>query len=394
MEQITNKLSQLSIKKEKGQYFTTDVGLQEHVVSMIKNKPSVILEPSCGRGDLVNACINRFSECRFVLYEIDKSIQLLPSLKENNEIVYKDFLKTEIDTCFDTIIGNPPFVSQKNANKNMYIQFIDKCYKLLNPNGELIFIVPYSFLRSTSGTKQIDSMLKSGSFTDIYHADDERLFEGASVDVIVFRYQKGLEHVSKIKYNDVCVDYTVTNGIFRFDTNDNKQMVKDVFDVYVGIVSGLDRVFKNEQYGNVRMKTDIDRDDTFIYIDRLPDEGTELRGYLEDNKEKLMNRKICKMTENNWYKFGAIRNNKIMESKNGSRCIYVKTISRKSEIACVDTVRYFGGSLLMMLQKDDNTHIDLDRIVDCINSNEFKKQFMSNGRCIISHNQLANSFIV
>ena len=134
---------------------------------MIKNKPSVILEPSCGRGDLVNVCINRFSECRFVLYEIDKSIQLLPSLKENNEIVYKDFLKTEIDTCFDTIIGNPPFVSQKNANKNMYIQFIDKCYKLLNPNGELIFIVPYSFLRSTSGTKQIDSMLKSGSFTDI-----------------------------------------------------------------------------------------------------------------------------------------------------------------------------------------------------------------------------------
>ena len=393
MENITDKLSKLTIKKDKGQYFTTDIGLQEHVLNMIKNNPSVILEPSCGRGDLVQAYNSRFSNCRFVLYEIDKSIQLLPSLKENNQIIYQDFLKTDIDTCFDTIFGNPPFVSQKNANKNMYIQFIDKCYKLLNPNGELIFIVPYSFLRSTNGTKQIDIMMKSGSFTDIYHANNEKLFEGASVDVIVFRYQKGLEHVDKIKYNGINVDYTIIDGIFRFDTKENERMIKDIFDVYVGMVSGLDKVLKNEQYGNVTMKTDIDRDDTFIYIDKLPDEGTELRDYLENRKDKLMNRKICKMTENNWYKFGAIRNNKIMENKNGSRCIYVKTISRKNDIACVDTVRYFGGSLLMMLQKD-NSNIDLDKIVDYINSNEFKKQFMSNGRCIISHNQLINSFIL
>ena len=48
----------------------------------------------------------------------------------------------------------------------------------------------------------------------------------------------------------------------------------------------------------------------------------------------------------------------------------------------------------MMLQKNLHDDIDLDKIVEYINSNEFKNQFISNGRCIISHNQLVNSFIM
>lgn len=397
MEHITEELNKLSIRKNKGQYFTTDVGLQKQVLDMIKNNPETILEPSCGRGDLVDACANRFKTCTFILYEIDNTITLLPSLTKHNKIIYQDFLKTDIDTCFDTIVGNPPFVSEKNTSKNMYVQFIEKCYKILNHNGELIFIVPYSFLKSTSGTKLIDTMLKSGSFTDIYHANNEKLFEGASIDVIVFRYQKGLLNISQINYNGNLVNYTVTNGIFIFNQKRNKKRVKDMFDVYVGMVSGLDKVFKNRYHGKVSMKTDIDKDELFIFINELPDEGMELRDYLENNKEKLMGRRICKITENNWFKFGAIRNNKIMKSKKGWKCIYVKTMSRKETIACVDTVRYFGGSLLMMLPKnvdDENNNLDLDEVVHYINSDEFKEQFMSNGRCIISHNQLVNSFIV
>ena len=37
-----------------GQYFTTSTELQEKVYSFILNKPSLILEPSMGRGDLIN----------------------------------------------------------------------------------------------------------------------------------------------------------------------------------------------------------------------------------------------------------------------------------------------------------------------------------------------------
>lgn len=40
-------------KKKLGQYFTTDLILQEKVYGFIKNKLDVILEPSFGRGDLV-----------------------------------------------------------------------------------------------------------------------------------------------------------------------------------------------------------------------------------------------------------------------------------------------------------------------------------------------------
>lgn len=397
MDKLTTQLSKLSIKKDLGQYFTTDLGLQKKVVDLVKNNPQTVLEPSCGRGDLVGAIQHRFRECQFVLYEIDKSIELLQCVKDrNSQIIYEDFLETDVGRSFDTIVGNPPFVSGKVRNKNMYIRFIEKCYKMLNNDGELIFIVPYAFLKSTSGTKLIDKMVQSGSFTDIYHTNNEKLFHGASVDVIVFRYQKGLLKHPTITYNDTEVNYTITNGIISFrERESDMRMIHEIFDVYVGLVSGLDKVFRNDEHGNISVKMDIDRDDKFIFLDELPAKGTTVRKYLEENKDKLMKRRICKITEKNWYKFGAIRNNRVMEDKADQRCIYIRTVSRRNIVACVDTVRYFGGSLLMMIPKVDNVNneIDLDSIADSMNSSDFRDQFMSNGRFIISHHTLCNHYI-
>ena len=56
-----------------GQYFTINIKLQEKVYEFIKNKPSIILEPSVGRGDLVNYIIKK-KDIKFVMYEIDKKI--------------------------------------------------------------------------------------------------------------------------------------------------------------------------------------------------------------------------------------------------------------------------------------------------------------------------------
>ena len=56
MDTLTNELEKLNLhKKSLGQYFTTDITCQDNVIKLIKNNPDIILEPSCGRGDLVKA---------------------------------------------------------------------------------------------------------------------------------------------------------------------------------------------------------------------------------------------------------------------------------------------------------------------------------------------------
>jgi hypothetical protein len=51
-------------------------------------------------------------------------------------------------------------------------------------------------------------------------------------------------------------------------------------------------------------------------------------------------------------------------------------------------VNYFGGGLIMMIPKNE---IDLDKVVNFINSAKFKENFTFSGRFKIGHRQLSNS---
>lgn len=119
----------------KGQYFTKNIILKEKVLEFIKNKPKLILEPSIGRGDLVDYVMKNMDknmDVKFNMFEIDNKIQLLSGINKDN-VEYNDFLKSKIDIRYTTIIGNPPYVKTKKGN--LYIDFINKCYNLLKENG-------------------------------------------------------------------------------------------------------------------------------------------------------------------------------------------------------------------------------------------------------------------
>ena len=167
-----------------GQYFTTSTELQEKVYSFILNKPSLILEPSMGRGDLINYVSERDNSIKFDMYEIDNTINILNKYISRDKVIFGDFLEQSIQTKYKTIIGNPPYAN------NLHIHFIYRCYDLLEIGGELVFIVPTNFLTDTPTSSLLDSMIRNGSFTHIYHPNNTDLYEGASVDVVVFRYCK------------------------------------------------------------------------------------------------------------------------------------------------------------------------------------------------------------
>lgn len=372
-------------KKKYGQYFTTNKTLREKVVGLIRNSPKTILEPSSGQGDLIQEVKLRYPKITFDAYEIDNTI---PVLSEVSNIKYQDFLQVKFRKKYHTIIGNPPFV--KTESGNLYLDFIKKCYQLLNPNGELIFIVPSDFLKLTSASKIILEMMENGSFTDIYHPNDERIFADANIDIILFRYQKSKELDKKVIYNDKELFIQNNKGILTFtETEKSQEMMSSLFDIYVGIVSGKDEIYKNDQLGNISVLTGENKNEKFIYLTSFPSNQKELDKYLEDNKKVLMERKIKNFNEKNWFEWGAPRNIKLMEKLKGKDCIYIYNLTRKDKVAFKGKVEYFGGNLLIMIPKNPNQ--DLDKTINYLNSDKFKKNYLYSGRFKIGQRQLACS---
>ena len=401
---------------EKGQYFTTNVSLKKKVFEYILNKPDVILEPSFGQGDLAKYTQDEFKKNEKVvsydMYEIDEKIKMLDNIDLHVTYEYCNFLTKDITKKYKTIIGNPPYVKTKTGN--LYIDFIDKCITLLEPNGELIFIIPSDFFKLTMAKKILIKILKQGSFTHIYHPNDENLFENASIDVIIFRYVKNPKLKKRVIYdnsNDKKLLYiTNSDGLITFTEKDQKNMkkIEDLYDLYVGIVSGKDSIYKNDEMGNISVLNGMNVNNgvnslkihKFIYTKTYPSGNTEIDNYLLSNKEELMKRKIRKFNSSNWFEWGAPRNIKTMEEYKDRECIYVINITRKNIVAFKDKVQYFGGSLIMLKPKDNITEIlnlELDdiinRTISQLNSDEFKKIFTYSNRFKIGHRQLSKSFI-
>jgi adenine-specific DNA-methyltransferase len=381
-------------KKSLGQYFTTDISLKNAVCEFIKNIPSRILEPCVGQGHLVSYILNKFPTITIDMYEIDKTIDLLEDI--DGHVNYCDFLQKSIDVKYNTIVGNPPFVRTKTGN--LYIDFIQKCYNLLHYGGELIFIVPSDFFKLTSSVKIIKEMILSGTFTDIYHPNKENLFQDANIDVLVFRYCKDPTLTNDINYNSTHMKLIHNNGLITFkrhlDANiqpqTQSQNLSDIFNIYVGLVSGREEVFKHPTLSNIEVLNGENAADKYIFIEKFPSENTIINDYLLHNKQILLDRAIKSFTEKNWFEWGAPRNIKVMQTNVGKPCIYVYNLTRQENVAFIGKVQYFGGGLLMMLPKETLTKEQLKIYVNYLNSQEFKQSFTFSGRFKIGQRQLCN----
>ena len=379
----------MATKHDLGQYYTTHNELKEKVFEFILNSPNNILEPSIGRGDLIIFITNRLPNITFDMYEIDNTIELLTNIQKPN-VIYGDFMAQPITKLYKTIVGNPPYVRTKKGN--LYIDFTEKCYNLLDANGELIFIVPSDFLKLTSASKLLNIMMTHGTFTHIFHPHNEKMFANASIDVILFRYCKNSLIDKKVLYNDKMLYISNSNGLITFDEkiNNNSALFQDYFDIYVGLVSGKEEVYKNEELGNIEVLNGHNKFEKYIYIENYPCENEKINEYLIEHKNELITRGIRKFNEKNWFEWGAPRNISTINSNLGKECIYIYNLTRKSDVSFLGKVNYFGGGLLMLKPKK---LCDLNKIVTYINSSTFKANFMFSGRFKIGHRQICNSYI-
>jgi adenine-specific DNA-methyltransferase len=112
--------------------------------------------------------------------------------------------------------------------------------------------------------------------------------------------------------------------------------------------------------------------------------------HLLKNKKVLIERQIKKFNENNWWEWGAPRNIKKMEIYHGVECIYIRSCTRNKIVAFIGKVDYFAGLLMLRPTKKCN----LQKVIDYLNDEEFKFNYMYSGRFKIGQRQLCNSYIL
>lgn len=394
-----------NLKKSRGQFFTTKKKVLDVLISLIKNNGN-ILEPSAGEGHIVKQ-IEDYLNKDVISVELD--LDKISSKICRGEIVndnFFNFIKTS--NKFNTIIGNPPFVKLKNVenetvkllpekipgNGNLYYYFIKYCVNLLNDGGELVFIVPKEWLYNVSAQFVRDFLKDNGGFTHFIDCGEEKLFDDADVPALcIFRYEK--DYTGKVNYyksiNDYHsdlydkIDVKYSNTISFTDENYVGKIISDFFYVKVGIVSGAEKIFKKPnflEFNNNSMIKIMGTDkqlieyifvDSYTVFENIP---KNVKDYLLPYKDKLISRKISKFTENNWWKYGAVRNFKLMVSD--SKRIYGLMKTRKDDIFWVgNSNEFFGGGLIGLFPKE-GVNLDLEKVVNFLNSEEFKKIMKEN----------------
>lgn len=362
-----------------GQVFTPP-----HIVSemlMLRKNYGSCLEPSAGNGSF----FNQISKC--VGIEIDpKHCQ--------QGMLNIDFFDYDVSNKFDTIIGNPPYVQHKYINEitrqkldyslfdersNLYLFFIEKCIKHLNDSGELIFITPRDFLKSTSSMKLNQFLYSQGTITDLIDLGDSRIFNQAQPNCVIFRFEKG----NFSRKTNISKQFVCNNGQLYFTDNQYSVLLSDIFSVKVGGVSGKDQIFKNEQHGNQDFVTSITcktgKTQKMVFVEQ----PTE---YLKTHREILIKRKIRSFNEQNWWQWG--RKHHISDRKR----IYVNTKTRNKQPFFLHECNHYDGSVLALFPH--NQDVDLIELTKQLNAvNWFELGFVCDGRFLFSQKSLENTML-
>lgn len=364
---------------ELGQVFTPQTIVAD-MLALRKNFGTA-LEPSCGDGAFLQN-INPI-----IGIEIDKKFN-------QNNVLNMDFFDYSLNNKFDTIIGNPPYVryqdiltSTKNKltsysqlfdkRTNLYLFFIYKSILHLNDGGELIFITPRDFLKSTSAIKLNEFIYQNGTITDFIDLGDAKIFQNAQPNCAIWRFEK-----NNFKRNtNIIKEFSCVNGQLLF--TDNRYTIKfsDLFFVKVGAVSGCDEIFVNEEWGNldfVYSKTaQTGKTRKMIYNQNIP--------YLLPFKDKLIKRKIRHFNQTNWYCWG-----RDYYKSNAPR-IYVNTKTRNKKPFFTHSCTNYDGSVLAIFPKFNCNLQTLNKIIDELNNVHWQELgFVCDGRFLFSQKSLEN----
>lgn len=319
-----------SDKKLNGAFFTPKDVVNFMINDISPNKNDRCLDPSCGCGAFLVGLIDYYKKkynktikniIKDNIYGFDileynvKRSKIILSLyallddeileDEDFHIYHKDSLNYNIDTKFDIVIGNPPYVkfqdidepnrksllknwqTTKKGTFNTYFAFFELGYKLLTNNGKMGFITPNNYFTSLAGLPLREFFLNNKCIYKIIDFKSIKIFDAQTYTALTFIDKNKNKNIlyDRIKgnqnYQDFLkkLDYSHNNidnlnnkkwRLLKSNEQDNIKSIeaigtpiKELFDISVGIATLKDEVyfidgttlnngfFKKEIQGNI-----------------------------------------------------------------------------------------------------------------------------------------------
>ena len=378
-----------------GQVFTPPA-IVDCMLRLVHNRGRV-LEPACGDG----AFLQHLPDALGI--EVDPR-HAPPGAEVMN------FFELGEDERFDTIIGNPPYVryqdiapgtlgligeSVLDKRANLYLFFIEKCLRLLEPGGELIFITPRDFLKATSAVPLNARLFEVGTITDFIDLGDLHLFDDATPNCAIWRFVRG-DETRRTRYAALGASDGITGlqtlvweerrfvesgGHLLFARHDYRMRLADIAFVKVGAVSGADELYADEIHGN--------RD--FVCSSTARNGKTRRMIWCEPGEPppeallphhaRLIARRIRSFDEYNWWQWGR----GYYQSEQPR--VYVNNKTRRAKPFFVHDCPHYDGAVMAIFAHDPK--VDVHALAAALNAVDWDDLgFVCDGRFLFTQRSL------
>lgn len=323
-----------------------------------------------------------------------------------------DFFAYGESERFATVIGNPPYVRFQDigpdtailldsplfdGRSNLYLFFIEKAIRHLEPGGELIFITPRDFLKATSAVRLNRWLYEQGTITDAIELGDARVFAGALPNCLIWRFERG-NPIRRTRYaeigagSDLAAElaaprweerhFMEVGGHLLFTRAAYPLCVHQLFSVKVGAVSGADDLYASPEHGNrdfVCSETErTGRTRRMLW--QAPGSAAPHPALLP-HKERLQGRRIRRFDESNWWQWG-----RACPESEAPR-LYVNQKTRRPEPFFLHPCPHFDGAVLALFPHLPG--LPLETLRAALNAVDWAELgFVCDGRFIFSQRSL------
>jgi len=193
----------LAERKKRGQYMTPQA-VRERLLALVELRPGMkVLDPGVGTGEFLRSALDMAPEIDAYGWDLDDNIlpyaqQLVPEAT----LLQRDALTPSAER-FDLVIGNPPYfqVSDPELRRrfsvvvsgraNIFALFFKAGMDLLNPGGQLAYVVPPSMNNGRYFQALRQWLCQQGEIEQLQILTESNLFEQATTAAQLIVIRKG-----------------------------------------------------------------------------------------------------------------------------------------------------------------------------------------------------------
>ncbi|MFB0936523.1 MAG: class I SAM-dependent methyltransferase, partial [Propionivibrio sp.] len=258
-----------------------------------------------------------------------------------------------------------------------------------------IFITPRDLLKATSAVPLNRLLNAAGTITDFIDLGDTHLFDDATPNCAIWRFQQGdmsrRTRYAALDQGDGAAgllaprweprNFVESGGHLLFTRHDYPLHLADIAFVKVGAVSGADEVYTSDHYGNRDFVCSTTAADGKTRRMIWCEPGDPPPRSLYPHKDRLIARRIRNYDESNWWQWGRGYYQSELPR------VYVNNKTRRQQPFFVHDCPNYDGSVLAIFPKDPT--IEIKALAAALNAVDWADLgFICDGRYLFTQRSL------